>query len=52
MSFGISEEEAQLHECDDGNQRDGDGCSSSCKLEHGFECSAGPGEPCVKTERP
>jgi len=26
-------------ECDDGNQLDGDGCSSSCKVEGGFTCS-------------
>ena len=25
-------------ECDDGNLRDGDGCSSSCKVENGFSC--------------
>jgi cysteine-rich repeat protein len=26
--------------CDDGNLRDGDGCSSTCKLESGFTCQA------------
>lgn len=25
-------------ECDDGNTRDGDGCSSACKVETGFAC--------------
>ncbi|HEU4578639.1 MAG TPA: DUF4215 domain-containing protein [Polyangiaceae bacterium] len=25
--------------CDDGNQQDGDGCSSSCQLEAGFGCA-------------
>ena len=27
--------------CDDGNTLDGDGCSSSCEIEPGFECSGG-----------
>jgi fibro-slime domain-containing protein len=26
--------------CDDGNQKDGDGCSHDCKLETGFTCTA------------
>jgi fibro-slime domain-containing protein len=26
-------------ECDDGNLRDGDGCSSSCKVEEGYVCN-------------
>ncbi|MFW6087007.1 MAG: DUF4215 domain-containing protein, partial [Myxococcota bacterium] len=26
-------------ECDDGNTRDGDGCSSDCNIEDGWECS-------------
>lgn len=26
------------NECDDGNVNDGDGCSSSCRVEQGFEC--------------
>ena len=26
------------YECDDGNNIDGDGCSSTCKIEKGFEC--------------
>ena len=28
-------------DCDDGNPNDGDGCSSSCKVENGFICSNG-----------
>ncbi len=28
-------------ECDDGNTRDGDGCSSTCKIEPGFYCKRG-----------
>ncbi len=27
------------HQCDDGNQIDGDGCSSICNLESGFKCT-------------
>ena len=27
--------------CDDGNNRNGDGCSSSCQIEDGFFCSGG-----------
>ena len=26
-------------DCDDGNQNDGDGCSSDCQIEDGWECS-------------
>ena len=33
--------------CDDGNAADGDGCSSGCALEDGWQCQT-PGEPCVK----
>jgi fibro-slime domain-containing protein len=29
-------------ECDDGNTVSGDGCSSSCKIETGFECTDSP----------
>src|SRR5699024_3278302 len=32
------------HECDDGNTADGDGCSSDCKIEDGFECTEIPVE--------
>lgn len=31
-------------ECDDGNTANGDGCSSSCKLESGFNCAGTPTE--------
>jgi cysteine-rich repeat protein len=31
-------------QCDDGNQEDGDGCSSSCQVETGWQCT---GEPSV-----
>jgi cysteine-rich repeat protein len=27
--------------CDDGNNKEGDGCSSQCRVETGFECSGG-----------
>ncbi|HSM10216.1 MAG TPA: M4 family metallopeptidase, partial [Lysobacter sp.] len=27
-------------QCDDGNQEDGDGCSASCEVESGWECTA------------
>ena len=30
--------------CDDGNVRNGDGCSSSCEIERGWECSGGDSE--------
>ena len=40
-------------QCDDGNTNDGDGCSSSCELEHGWECSSPPGLPSsCKDEKP
>ena len=26
------------HDCDDSNTEDGDGCSSLCALEYGYEC--------------
>jgi cysteine-rich repeat protein len=34
-----------LIQCDDGNNRSADGCSSSCTIEQGFSCSAQPGKP-------
>lgn len=39
-------------ECDDGNLRDGDGCSRSCGVERGFTCELGrhcsdDGSPCT-----
>jgi len=30
-----------LHVCDDGNERDGDGCSSDCLEEFGYMCRGG-----------
>lgn len=39
---------ANDEECDDGNTADGDGCSSLCRLEDGFECPV-PGSPCVES---
>jgi len=32
-------------ECDDGNNVDGDGCSSDCRIEHGFQCKSYPNSP-------
>ena len=33
-------------QCDDGNLVDGDGCSSTCQIEEGFQCSGGsPSSP-------
>ena len=29
-------------ECEDGNLKSGDGCSSECKIEEGFECLGYP----------
>ena len=37
------------NECDDNNKDDGDGCSSDCRLEFGFDCSGGV---CKETIRP
>lgn len=31
--------------CDDGNLSDGDGCSSTCEVEHGWDCVNLPGLP-------
>ena len=28
-------------ECDDGNNKDGDGCSANCRIEQGWSCSGG-----------
>jgi len=39
-------------ECDDGNLKDNDGCSSSCKLEDGFTCTPKTNpdtQPCTQT---
>ena len=35
--------------CDDGNGDDGDGCSSTCQVEPGYDCPA-LGEACIKSE--
>lgn len=35
-----------FEECDDGNTASGDGCSSSCEPEPGFECIT-EGQPCI-----
>lgn len=29
-----------LNECEDGNEEDGDGCSSTCKLEPNYACQS------------
>ena len=29
------------YECDDGNNRNGDGCSSKCKIEKDYGCEGG-----------
>jgi cysteine-rich repeat protein len=34
----------RLEECDDGNQRGGDGCSANCTVEDGYSLD-GSGEP-------
>lgn len=41
-------------ECDDGNLEDGDGCSSQCRVELGFECTSAPDLPdiCVDVKAP
>lgn len=44
-----------LNPCDDGNTQDGDGCSSTCKVEEGFNCTGGgPYSPdlCLDVRRP
>lgn len=35
-------------ECDDGNNRDGDGCSASCRVEAGWTCSVTGPSSCTK----
>jgi fibro-slime domain-containing protein len=35
-----------FEECDDGNVNSGDGCSSQCAVEFGFQCPT-PGAPCI-----
>ena len=38
--------------CDDGNSISGDGCSSECQIEFGYECDAPPGQPCKEVIPP
>ena len=40
----ISSDGSRDEKCDDGNEKDGDGCDSSCKLEEGFICSGRYGQ--------
>lgn len=48
-SCGDGRIDADLQEeCDDGNDKSGDGCSSACKLEPGWTCSK-PGVRCEAT---
>jgi cysteine-rich repeat protein len=35
-------------ECDDGNAKNGDGCSSLCQIEINYVCPS-PGQPCIDT---
>jgi fibro-slime domain-containing protein len=35
----------QNEACDDGNLRDGDGCSAKCEVEFGFDCTDQPQDP-------
>ena len=41
-------------ECDDGNKKDGDGCSSECKIEKGYQCTShgNKQDNCVNTNKP
>jgi len=44
-----------MYQCDDGNTRDGDGCSSQCKVEEFYECKGGDennADMCVYKKRP
>ena len=38
-------DEVYSEQCDDGNTIDGDGCSSDCMIEPGFECNGPAGQP-------
>lgn len=42
------------YECDDGNNIDGDGCSSDCNVEAGFKCTSNKNGPdvCIDTTSP
>jgi cysteine-rich repeat protein len=37
-------------QCDDGNSQNGDGCSSSCDVEVGYECSSDPISTCTRLD--
>ncbi|CAI2386961.1 unnamed protein product [Moneuplotes crassus] len=37
---------AHNEDCDDGNEKSGDGCSSACKVETGFECKGWHNQTC------
>ncbi len=39
--------ETERERCDDGDRQDGDGCSSSCQIEAGWQCSLGAYGGCV-----
>ena len=42
-------------ECDDGNTRSGDGCSSTCTVEKDYRCSGGTEDrpdTCIETRKP
>lgn len=41
-----------VEQCDDGNRRDGDGCSSECKVEAGWLCSHTNPSSCRKNGEP
>lgn len=40
----------KMRECDDGNEKDGDGCSSDCRVEEGFVCQSYEGRADVCTD--
>ena len=40
------------YECDDGNTENGDGCSSTCKIEPGWECTGKTPDICRDTVLP
>jgi len=39
-----------VEKCDDGNQKDGDGCSSICRVEPGWECTPTSPSSCWKLD--
>jgi cysteine-rich repeat protein len=45
----------RLKECDDGNTRNGDGCSSTCTIEKDYRCGGGSEfapDICIETRKP